>query len=723
MSDFGTAVGRIAGQLCGHRRVGIRGKLFLSFGAVAALTVLASGIGIASYGSVAGLMGRITEENLPAMGLSLRLAKSSTEIAAAAPSLLTAADVKEREAAQAALKTLQIRLNRDIAALGGTAANAGATADLHRIAGALDRNLDGLLVTVTRRQALKAAREAMAERIRAAHAALTQKLAPLVDDATFDLTTGLQVADGADLSALKRHLTDLGDKQLPALQAMFDLHADGNLVLGLLIEAANVPDKDLLPPVRDRFHAAADHLDKAVAALDGPAAAAIKTLVGALLGYGRADPNIFDLRRQELEAAAAGEGELAANRSLASALEQTVGQLVAGSETRARDAAGAATTAIEHGRLLLIAIAGASVGIAAVIAVFAIGGSVVRRLSVLRASMAEIARGDLDAAIPQGGQDEIAEMATALTVFRDNGRAARALEARAETERRDMAERRRAELVTLAAGFEASVQGVVNSVSGAARAMQQTAGTLVATAEETTRQAATVSAASTHASGNVETLAAAAEELAASTSEIGRQVTESARVAVQAVDETERSNARIQDLAAAARKIGDIVELINHIASQTNLLALNATIEAARAGEAGKGFAVVASEVKSLAGQTAQATEEIAGQVRGIQDATQGAVAAIEEISRTIGRISEIATAAAAAVEQQDATTREIARNVQQAAIGTREVSANIAGVTEAAGETGSAASVVLTAAAELTGEADTLRREVDRFLSGVRGA
>jgi methyl-accepting chemotaxis protein len=200
-------------------------------------------------------------------------------------------------------------------------------------------------------------------------------------------------------------------------------------------------------------------------------------------------------------------------------------------------------------------------------------------------------------------------------------------------------------------------------------------------------------------------------------------VAESASIAGQAVDEAGRTNATVQSLAEAAQKIGQVVELINDIASQTNLLALNATIEAARAGEAGKGFAVVASEVKNLANQTAKATEEIAAQINEMQTTTNGAVGAIQGISGTIGRISEIATSIASAVEEQGAATQEIARNVQQAAAGTQDVSANIGGVTQAAGETGAGASQVLSAADELSRQSAQLQTEIDQFLGNGKAA
>jgi methyl-accepting chemotaxis protein len=206
-------------------------------------------------------------------------------------------------------------------------------------------------------------------------------------------------------------------------------------------------------------------------------------------------------------------------------------------------------------------------------------------------------------------------------------------------------------------------------------------------------------------------------------SEIGRQVTQSTEIAGQAVAEANRTNVTVQGLSAAAAKIGDVVKLISDIASQTNLLALNATIEAARAGEAGRGFAVVANEVKSLASQTAKATDEISAQVGAMQNVTTEAVQAIEGIGRTIGAINEITSAISIAVEQQGSATQEIARNVQEAALGTGQVSSNIAAVNQAAEKTGSASNGVLASAEQLSTQAATLRTDVDRFLANIRAA
>jgi len=262
------------------------------------------------------------------------------------------------------------------------------------------------------------------------------------------------------------------------------------------------------------------------------------------------------------------------------------------------------------------------------------------------------------------------------------------------------------------------VSEVVGIVSSSSEELQSTAQSMAATAEETSRQSQSVAAAAEEATTNVQTVAAAAEEMAKSIEEIGRQVTQSSTIAGRAVDEANRTNTSVEGLAEAAQKIGEVVELISDIASQTNLLALNATIEAARAGDAGKGFAVVASEVKSLANQTAKATEEIAAQIAGMQEATKGTVDAIKGISNTIGEISEIASAIASAVEEQSAATQEISRNVQEAATGTQDVSANITSVNDAATETGKSAGDVLTAAQELSKQGDRLREEIEKFIN-----
>jgi len=338
-------------------------------------------------------------------------------------------------------------------------------------------------------------------------------------------------------------------------------------------------------------------------------------------------------------------------------------------------------------------------------------------------AMRALAGGDKSVVIPSlERRDEIGAMATAVQVFKDNAIRADQLAAQQAADQAAREARGR-NIENLTQDFDRQVSTALTSVSSSASEMERTAQALSTNVEQTTRQVVTVASATEEASASVETVAAAAEELASSISEIGRQVEHSSRVSLAASEEAGRTNATVKGLAESSARIGEVVNLINDIASQTNLLALNATIEAARAGDAGKGFAVVANEVKHLANQTAKATEEIGSQIGAVQSATQDAVVAISGIVQRIEEINQIAGAIAAAVEEQSAATAEIARNVQQAASGTQMVSSNIGGVTQAAEETGSAARLVLGSAQSLAGESQSLRSMVDGFLEAVRKA
>ncbi|MBR1226108.1 MCP four helix bundle domain-containing protein [Bradyrhizobium sp. AUGA SZCCT0176] len=390
----------------------------------------------------------------------------------------------------------------------------------------------------------------------------------------------------------------------------------------------------------------------------------------------------------------------------------------AGADRAAQSAADSYASAF----MMLAVILGAAVIIGITVSIYLVR-DVSTGIASIVTPMQALGKGDLSAEVPhQGEKTEIGAMADALQVFKQALIAKKAADEAAALDAEAKIERgRRVDGITR--NFESVIGEIVQTVSSASTQLEASAGTLSATAERSQSLTTAVAAASEEASTNVQSVASATEELSSSVNEISRQVQESARMATDAVGQARVTNDRVSELSKAASRIGDVVELINTIAGQTNLLALNATIEAARAGEAGRGFAVVASEVKALAEQTAKATGEIGLQISGIQAATQESVNAIQEISGTIERLSEISSTIAAAVEEQGAATQEISRNVQQAAQGTQQVSANITDVQRGASETGSASSQVLSAAQSLSGDSNRLKLEVGKFLDSVRAA
>jgi methyl-accepting chemotaxis protein len=354
-----------------------------------------------------------------------------------------------------------------------------------------------------------------------------------------------------------------------------------------------------------------------------------------------------------------------------------------------------------------------------------LGRGISRPMAAMCAAMRKLASGDFDVVLPGvGRRDELGEMADAVEAFKMQAIAkAQRDAATQDAQNRASAEARRAELIRFADEFEAAVGAIVANVSASAVQLEAAAGTLTRTAETTQNLSGEVAGVSDHASSNMQSVAAATEQLSLSVGEIGRQVEQSSRIAEGAVQQAERTDARIAELSRAAQEIGDVVKLITAIAQQTNLLALNATIEAARAGDAGRGFAIVAAEVKSLANQTAKATDEISAHILGMQGATHESVAAIKEIGATIGQISTIASTIASAVSQQNSATQEIAQNVQSVAQGTQEVAGNITKVNRGAAETGAASEEVRNSARTLAAESAQLRAELDRFMANIRAA
>ena len=425
-------------------------------------------------------------------------------------------------------------------------------------------------------------------------------------------------------------------------------------------------------------------------------------------------------RANEISPAAGREwGDNDANRSVRSALNKDLEALSKVYAERGKKIAAQAEVNRELSFLLtcLGGIALLLVGVGVVI----IARSIARPLSVITATIKQVAEGADNVEVPHTGRtDEIGALARAIQIFNEAMERNRNLNSQVSADSAARAERSR-HIEASVEEFRQAIGALLNSVHQNASAMRQTAESITRATSDASQRAMAATGATSQAAGNVSAVAGAAEELSASVQEIGRQVRQSAGAVEQTGLRTEKSITEIESLAAATQRIDGVLQLIQAIAEQTNLLALNATIEAARAGDAGRGFAVVAHEVKALAGQTAKATEEIGQNVGLIQSSTKGAVEAVREIGTAVREINDITSAIAGAVGQQDAATREISVNAQSAAQGNETLVNNIVSLRDAIGETNTAASSVLSASSELNAMAETLSREVEKFFHNLR--
>ena len=403
-----------------HRsiRVGIRGKLFLAFGAVAGLTVLASVVAILSYNNMATTLRDITDDNIPAMSLSLKLAKASAQVAATAPTLLSVTDVRQIDPAMSVLAGNQAALDDVIAAIRDAAGAEQAAEGLHQTAVRIRRNLYKLSAIIGSRLALRRQRMTVTEDIGKRIDVLNTTLTPLIQEADFRLFTGLRAPtdDGPEARQKERRIYE---QQNEIMRAMLSLRAESNLAVAILMEGANLPDKEALTPIRERYAVAAAAIRRALIVL-APVQGSeqLATSVADLLRFGGGDGNVFELRLLELQATADAEQILMTNRNLIELLAPKVDDLVAHNENAARQAAADTRRVIAKGEMLLVGIAALSLIISITIAVFYVGRMVVQRLTALSRAMTEIAKGDLSVAIPRSGRDEITEMSDAMAVFK-----------------------------------------------------------------------------------------------------------------------------------------------------------------------------------------------------------------------------------------------------------------------------------------------------------------
>ena len=694
---------------------GVRGSLFAAFAVIAGMAiVISAGAGMV-LGHLGGRMIDLSGRDIPRLAASLQLSAQSASLASQGPALLASRSEDSLNERAKKIKETQAVTLEKLGEVTNLGADKAVVAALGETVKNVDETIKSLVAAARERLEAAAQHEKHYNALRNAQASFVAAANPAMLDAQTQINAILGSANLSqdDAAEAARTVDQLGN-----------VIASSNLMASEMIAALSANSSDTLEAIDNEFKATQARVKSNLDLLPkNSGTAALGDAALKLLALGEGKTGVFKLRQKELDANDYGQLILDETRKLNVGLGISVQQLVNGVQSETDASTSQARQEISLATTVMLSL-GALTLIGSVLFVWLyVGGNILRRIGNLQRSMQLLSSGDLESEIYCSSQrDEIAAMANSLQVFRESMIEARALSADQDKDRIAKAERA-SRMEARIVEFEATVRAALDSLQKSANSMQTTAQSMSATADQSSALVSAVAAAAEETSVNVQTVSSGTEELSTSISEISRQVITSAQIARKAVDEAGQTDATMQGLAENAGRISVVVDLIQVIASQTNLLALNATIEAARAGEAGRGFAVVASEVKSLANQTAKATEEIRSQIASMQQATTSAVGAIRNIGQTIGEINEVTTAIAASVEQQGVATREIARNIQHAAGGTSEVSSNIVGVSTASAEAGSAASEVLSASGALRREADVLRSEIDAFLSNIRVA
>ena len=687
----------------------IRGRLYLAFGFAAALTIIGSSIAFYEFMVIGLTTNKILSSSLPTTAVSLRLAEQATSLVSSGPRLMAAGTEKSRSEIMNTIGQQEKTLENGIAHLKTLGVAKAEDIDANRKA--LSERLHTLDQAVTNRITMSNQRSYLASSVRAAHEALLIGLAPAIDDANFDLMMSAKQEGAAAL-----------DARLEYLRRLLETESESNLLAGLLTEASLVNDARRLEPLRDLIDSAQRKITKNLNAISDRAQQEKLIALYNKLAVIAADDGIIPARAYELSQQREAFVAFSAAQAEATKLKDAVDDLVEQQGRIAQDISAYASGQIRSGQFILIVLSIAAVIGAALVAWLYVGRSIARRLGFLSNAMRRIADGDLNVDIQDNRSDEIADMGRALLFFRQ-ATAEAATARRKESEQTRTLESRRQLVEAATQEFERAVSNIVKTLDHAAAAMDSSARDMANNATRNQEQALATAAASEQATANVGIVATAAEEIAQSIEHITARVANSATVASQATDEAKAITDAVASLSTSVDEIGEVSNLISSIAAQTNLLALNATIEAARAGEAGRGFAVVAQEVKGLATQTGKATEEITRHIASIEQTTGRSVQAIKKIATTIEQLSDVANDVSVAMRQQDAVTQEIARNAVAAAKGTRDVSENIADVSNSAVKTGQVASTVLTAASELADQSHLLRQEVERYLAQLRVA
>ncbi|WP_027549664.1 methyl-accepting chemotaxis protein [Bradyrhizobium sp. Cp5.3] len=694
---------------------GVRFSLFAAFAVIAGMgLVISAGAGFVLQ-NLGGRMTELSGRDIPRLAASLQLSALSASLAAQGPALLAAQSEDALNERTRKLRELQEQTQQKLGEIIELGADKSVVSGLSETIKSINEAAQSLAKAARERLDIAALHDKQYDALRSAQSEFVGAASPAMLNAQTQVNA---ILGSANLSA------EDATEAAQTVGQLGNVVASGNLAAADMSAALSANTSDKLDDIQKEFKTAQGRLRSNLDLLpNNQGTKMLRETAEKLLALGTGKTGVFNLREKELDSIDYGQTILDETRKLNVGLSISVQQLVDGVQKETNASTFQARQEISLATAVMLALGALTLVGSALFVWLYVGRNILRRIGSLQRAMQLLSAGDLDTEIARSKHnDEIGAMTDTLQVFRESMLEARALSGEQDKDRVAKAERA-ARMEAKIAEFEGTVRTALDNLALSANSMQATAQSMSNTADQSSALVNAVASAAEETSVNVQTVSAGTEQLSSSIQEISRQVVTSSEIARKAVSEAGATDTTVQGLADSASRISVVVDLIQTIASQTNLLALNATIEAARAGEAGRGFAVVASEVKSLASQTAKATEEIRTQIASMQSVTTSAVGAIRDIGQTIGEINDVTTAIAAAVEQQGAATREIARNIQHAAGGTSEVSSNIVGVSTASAEAGAAATEVLSASDALRREADTLRSEIDAFLNNMRAA
>ncbi|WP_404426259.1 methyl-accepting chemotaxis protein [Thalassospira australica] len=712
-------------------KFGVQSKLLISFALVGLMAVVSAVVGAVSFNKFGEALTTITEEKLPPIAAAQQLATESAEIVAIAPRIVASNSTEEELAIKEELDFRLLELVNKINEIEATGFMPEVLATINDNRVQLQDALGQLHTVTQERFAISTEKADKLGEFQDLAKRYGDTLKPVLSYTQNDIAQGTAYAQSlkddpsaqytTDTEELLANFTKMSDA-ITARSPVLEIERLGSQAANMIIASTTETQAVRLSiiPVRIRGTYA-----DALAALDSIGNDRLKNfyveLIDKMSNLSVGEESLPELRKREIAAAEESQRLVIQSGEYANAMRNSVAELVAALNSEVDEAAAQAKVVEKQSLTALAVVAAAAILISLIIYVVYVRGNLLRRLAGLQKTMVTLADGNLDIDVPVKGNDEITAMGRAVEVFKDNALKVRELQAEEERLNRERNEALRDELLGLADTLQNEVESAVGEIAALAEQLQGVSGQMSQSAEFVSGQTEDVASSAQEATGNVETVAAATEQLSASNAEINRQMAESTRISNDAANRAQETNQLVVSLSQSANRIGEVIALITDIAEQTNLLALNATIEAARAGDAGKGFAVVAAEVKNLANQTEKATEEISGQISGIQKATGESVTAIGDIGRIIENINEIATTISAAVEEQGAATDEITRNVRSAADRTRTVSASINDVASETGKTGELSGQVLSTAQTASEKVENLRSRINNILEDLR--